>query len=155
MLKWLVIQLSDLEFELDIDDLKESLKAAIRKHPDLAEKRLRQTSNNFRKDIIAREKRVIQNDEIVKKAKITTTQGFKLSKTKGYNENMEIDFSAKAPHFHLVENGHEQVSKSGQVTGWVEGNYVVKKMREDYADHVMPFEMDKLLKEITKECDLD
>ncbi|MBU5331416.1 hypothetical protein KQI61_04340 [Anaerocolumna aminovalerica] len=147
--------MSDFEFELDIDDIKESLASAIRKYPDLAEQRLRQISNNFRKDVVAKEKRVVKDDEKVKKAKITTTQGFKLSKTKGYNENMEIDFSAKAPHFHLVENGHEQVSKSGQVTGWVEGNHVVKQMREDYADHVMPFEMDKLLSDITKECDLD
>ncbi len=155
VLKWLVIRLSDFEIELDIDDLRESLVSAIRKYPDMAENRLRQVSNNFRKDVVEKEKKVIVNDEIVKKNKITTTQGFKLSKTRGYNENMEVNFSAKAPHFHLVENGHEQVDKNGQVIGWVEGNHVVKRMCKSYEDHVMPFEVNKLLNDITKESGLN
>lgn len=150
------MNLSEVNLELDgLEELMEDLTKAIKKYPDLAERRLRQVSNNFRRDVVAEEIRVIKDDNIVKKNKLTTRQGFKLSRTKGYNENMEVDFSAKGAHFHLVENGHHQVTKDGRTTGWVPGNNVVKKMRKNYADHVTPFEMDKLLKEITKVCDLD
>lgn len=148
--------MSDFDIKLDgLDDLQESLKSAIRKYPDLAEKKLRQQANNFRKDTVAREKEVIKADDVRIKNKLTTSQGFAVGRTHGYNENMEVDFSAKSKIFHLVENGHNQVNQDGQTTGWVEGNHVVKKMRDNYADYVMPFEMDSLLKEITKECGLD
>ena len=154
--KGLVRILSDLGFDLDgLAELNDSLTRAIRKYPDKAEKSLRQSANNFRKDVVSEEKRVIKNDDVRVKNKLTTNQGFAVGKTQGYNENMEVDFSAKSKTFHLVENGHEQVSKSGKTIGWVEGNHVVKKIRDDYANYVMPFEMDKLLKDIVKECGLD
>jgi hypothetical protein len=148
--------LSDFNLEIDgISDLSESLTRAIRKYPDLAEKRLRQQANNFRKDVVAKEKEVIKDDNVRVKNKLTTNQGFQIGKTHGYNENMEVDFSAKSKIFHLVENGHEQVNQDGQTIGWVEGNHVVKKMRDGYENFVIPFEMDKLLKDIVKECGLD
>lgn len=148
--------MSDFDFSLDgLIELNDSLTKAIRKYPDLAEKRLRQSANNFRKDVISEEKRLVKNDNVRVKNKITTTQGFTVGRTLGYNENMEVDFSAKSKTFHLVENGHNQVNQNGQTIGWVDGNHIVKKMRDDYANHVMPFEMDELLKDITKECGLD
>lgn len=138
------------------DELKDQMIQAIKSYPDLAEKHLRQSGTNFRRDVVAEEKRVVKDDESVKiKKKITSNQGFEVSKTRGYNENMEVDFKAKAPHFHLVENGHEQVTATGEVIGWVEGNHVVEKMREKYKNHVMPFVMDNMLKDIIKESGLD
>lgn len=135
-------------------DLQQDLTKAIRLYPDMAEQRLRRITNNFRKDVIEEEKKVIKNDDVRTKNKLTTTQGFTVGKTRGYNENMEVDFSAKSKIFHLVENGHQQITKGDQSKGWIKGNYVVKKMRIKYAEYVMPFEMDKLLTDITKACKL-
>lgn len=148
--------MSDLDFDLEgLVELNDSLVKAIHKYPDMAEKRLRQSANRFRKDVVSEETRVVKNDDVRFKNKITTNQGFQVGKTHGYNENMEIDFSAKSKIFPLVEKGHNQVNQSGQTIGWVDGNHVVKKMRDGYANHVLPFEMDKLLKDIVKECGLD
>jgi hypothetical protein len=143
-----------MDFNIDgLVDLQQDLTKAIRLYPDMAEQRLRRITINFRKDVIEEEKKVIKNDDVRTKNKLTTTQGFTIGKTRGYNENMEVDFSAKSKIFHLVENGH-QITKGGQSKGWVKGNYVVKKMRIKYAEYVMPFEMDKLLTDITKACKL-
>lgn len=147
--------MSDTGFDIKgLTELTDGLTKAIRTYPDMAEDRLRKIAINFRRDVISREKRVIKNDNFRKKNKLTTTQGFEVGKTHGYNENMEVDFSAKSKIFHLVENGHEQTTKSGQSIGWVPGNHVVKDTREQYADYVLPVEMDQLVKDITKACDL-
>ena len=152
-----MIKLNDLDFKIvGLEELEDKMIQAIRTYPDLAEKHLRQSGTNFRRDVVAEEKSVVKDDESVKiKKKITSNQGFEVSKTRGYNENMEIDIKAKAPHFHLVENGHEQVTATGEVIGWVEGNHVVQKIREKYKNHVMPFVMDNMLKDIIKESGLD
>lgn len=154
-LKWQVIGLSDMDFELDgLEELRGDLTKAIRMYPDMAENRLRKIANNFRKDVVSDEKQTIKNDDVRTKNKLTTTQGFVIGKTRGYNENMEVDFSAKSKIFHLVENGHKQVSKKGRSLGWTPGNFVVKRMRIKYADFVMPFEMEKLRDDILKACKL-
>ncbi len=150
------MQLPDFNFDLvGLSEMSEDLTKAIRLYPDLAEKRLRKSANNFRKDVVAEEKKAIKDDEVRTKNKLTTNQGFTVGRTRGYNESMEIDFSAKSKIFHLVENGHNQVNKTGQTVGWVEGNHVVKKMRDNYSEHVMPFEMQQLMEDITRECGLN
>lgn len=153
--KWWVISLNDMDFSLNgLTDLSDALTKAINSYPDMAEDKLKKIANNLKRDVVAEEKQTIKNDDTRKKNKLTTPQGFSVSKVRGYNENIEIDFSAKSKIFHLVENGHEQTTKDGKKVGWVKGNYVVKKLRIQYAEYVMPFEMDQLLKDIMKACDL-
>ncbi|BCK01413.1 hypothetical protein [Anaerocolumna chitinilytica] len=147
--------MSDMDFSLEgLTDLSADLTKAIRLYPNMAEERIRKIANNLKKDVIDEEKKAIKNDDTRTKNKLTSSSGFSVGKVRGYNENMEVDFSAKSKIFHLVENGHEQTTKDGKRIGWVQGNYVVKKMRIKYAEYVMPFEMDQLLKDITKACDL-
>lgn len=147
--------MSDMDFSLrGLSDLSEDLTKAIRKYPDMAEDRIKKVANNMKKDVISEEKKAIKDDDVRTKNKLTSASGFSVGKVRGYNENMEVDFSAKSKIFHLVENGHEQTTKDGKRLGWVQGNYVVKKLRIQYAEYVMPFEMDQLLKDIMKACDL-
>lgn len=140
-----------------LEELSEQMRDAIRVYPDLAEEKLREVANDFRRSVIEREKKVIWDDTaVVSKKKITTKRGFSLSRTKGYRENMEIDFRAEAPHFHLVENGHEQVTKKGRKVGWVRGNHVVKLERKTYEKNkVMSTAMKDVLKELTKRSSLE
>lgn len=145
-----MIKLSEAGFDLDgLQELMNDLKKAIKVYPDKAEKRLKAVARNFKKDVTS------ETESKIKKHTGNLIKGYKLDKIKGYNENMSIDFRGTAPHFHLIENGHNMVTKDGKTVGWVEGKHIVKDMRQSYQDHVMPIEMDKLLKDIVKECDLD
>lgn len=143
-------RLNDSDFSLDgFTDLQQGLKKAIRIYPDLAETRLRAIARNFKKDVIS------ETEKKVNKHTGNLVKGFKLDRMQGYRENVSIDFRGTAPHFHLIENGHNQTTKDGKVIGWVEGKHIVKKMREGYADNVMPLEMNRLYEDIIKECDLN
>lgn len=147
--------LYDMDFKIiGLTDLSDGLIKAIHMYPDMAEDRLKAIANNLKKDVISEEKRVIKNDDIRTKNKLTSSSGFSVGKVRGYNEKMEVDFSAESKIFHLVENGHEQTTKDGKQLGWIQGNYVVKKLRIQYAEYVMPLEMDQLLTDIMKACDL-
>lgn len=146
-------------FEIDFSELTESLTKAARKYPDKAESRLRTVSNRFRRDVINDTK------SQVKEHTGNLIKGMKLDRIRGYGANIERDFRGTSPHFHLIENGHEivtaktkngkQIKNGGKKIGFVEGKHIVKKKREQYAEYVMPFEMKRLLDEITKECGLD
>lgn len=141
--------MSDSGFDIDCKEFKESLEKAIKKYPDKAEERMIQISNRFKKDVINETKRVVK----VRTGKLV--KGFKLAKIRGYGANIERDFMGTAPHFHLIENGHNQLDKNGVKKGFVEGKHIVKNEREKYDEYVMPFEMKKLLDDITKECGLN
>lgn len=131
------------------DEIAESMTRAIKEYPDLAEDRLNEIARNFKKDVVK------ETESKVKKHTGKMIKGFKLDKAKGYNENLSIDFRGTAPHFHLIENGHEQVTKDGKSIGWVEGKHIVRDMREKYQDYVMPFESEKLIKDIVRECKME
>jgi hypothetical protein len=140
--------LSDIDFDIDgFDELQESLTKAIKKYPDMAADRLEDTSKSFKKRVI----------QITRQATTTHTgnliKGFKLDKMRGYGINMEKDFRGTAPHFHLIENGHEQVTADGKKIGWVPGLQIVKQARDEYVE-IIPEEMQKLIDDITRECDL-
>lgn len=143
------IGVSDSGFDFDCNELMDSLEKAIKKYPDKAEERLITISNRFKKDVIEETKKT------VKEHTGRLIKGYKLDKVKGYGANIQRDFRGTAPHFHLIENGHEIVDKNGIKRGFAEGKHIVKNEREKYADYVMPFEMQKLLDDITKECGLD
>lgn len=155
-----MIQLSDCGFNLDgFDELQSSLKKSIKTYPDLAERRLNTVSNRFKKEVIEDTK------SVTTKHTGSLIKGMKLDKMRGFGSNIERDFRGTSPHFHLIENGHEIVlpktrngkalKNGGRNVGWVAGKHIVKKKRKAYGDYVMPFEMKKLLDDITKESGLD
>lgn len=137
-----------MDLTLDgLDDLQESLAKAINKYPDIAEERLEKTAKNFKKRVVQITKSAVESHtgNLIK--------GFKLDKVHFYGANMQKDFRGTAPHFHLIENGHEQVTKDGKNIGWIPGYQIVGQARNEYAD-IMPEVMKELLTDITKVCDL-
>ena len=145
---------SDIGFDLKgLNNLSKDLTKAIRCYPDLAESRLRDIANIFRKDVALEEKKVVKNDDYTNISKLTSIEGYSIGKPRVSNDKIEVDFSANSEEFSLVENGYNQVNSDGKIR-WVEGNHVVKNMCENYAVNTLPSKMDDLLKEIIKECDL-
>jgi hypothetical protein len=141
--------LSDTGFDLNgFSDLQENLQKAIKKYPDMGAERLENISKDFKKRVIQITKQSVDSHT----GKLI--RGFKLDKMRGFGVNMEKDFRGTAPHFHLIENGHNQVTKDGRNVVWVPGRLIVKQARDEYADK-MPQEMQKLIEDITRECDLN
>lgn len=132
------------------DELKKELASAIDLYPDMAEERLEKTAKKFKSRVI----------KITKSAVKTRTgnliKGFKLDKMRYYGINMEKDFRGTAPHFHLLENGHNLINKDGESVGkgWVPGFMIVDQARNEYGE-IMPEEMKQLRDDILKECGLD
>ena len=58
-----------------------------------------------------------------------------------------------APHFHLVENGHQLV-RNGRAIGFVPGKHIMEKTRNDYKE-IVPERFEKMLNDILEESDLD
>ena len=58
-----------------------------------------------------------------------------------------------APHFHLVENGHNLV-RGGRVIGFVPGKHIMEKTRHEYED-IVPERFEKMIEDVLKESGLD
>lgn len=141
--------MSDLDFDIKgLDELQKELTKAIKKYPDKAEEKLESLSKEFKKRVVQLTK---QNTN---KYSGKLLKGFKLDKIRGYGVNMEKDFRGTAPHFHLIEKGHEQVTADGRNIGFVPGLYLVKQARDEFAER-LPEDMQDLIDEIVKECGLD
>lgn len=138
-----------MEFEFDgLDELKDALVVAMRSYGDIAEEELESTSKDFKKDVIKHTK------EAVEKRSGKLLRGFKLDKLQGYGENISIDFRGTAPHFHLIENGHEQYNKKGEKVGWVAGRLIVHQTRNEYKS-IMPKRMMNVLEKVIEKSGLE
>lgn len=133
-----------MELEFDgMDKLEENLIKAMRAYGDIAEEELEDVSKDFKKDVVKHTK------ESVERRTGNLIRGFKLDKMQGYAENIEINFRGTSPHFHLIENGHEQVTKTGKKVGWVAGRLIVHQTREEYKP-IMPKRMLRVLDRVAE-----
>ncbi|EOS27623.1 hypothetical protein C806_00070 [Lachnospiraceae bacterium 3-1] len=148
-----------MEVTIDgIEELREEFQTAIKKYPCIAEEALLAAGKKFR-NAVKKETR---------SATFTGTgnllKGYKLDPVEGYGPYMHINFRATAPHFHLIENGHELVThktkngkklrNGGQNIGFVPGRLIVAAVRADYNESKFPEEMEKALEKLLKESNL-
>ena len=141
-----------------IEELMEERQDAIKKYPDIAKEALEDAGKKF-KNAVKKETR---------RATFTHTgnllKGYKLDKVEGQGSFMHINFRATAPHFHLIENGHELVSQKtkkgkrlkngGQNIGFVPGRLIVAAVRADFSEGKFPEEMEKAMEKLLKESRL-
>lgn len=141
-----------------IGELMEEMQDAIKKYPDIAKEALEVSGKKF-KNAVKKETR---------SATFTHTgnlqKGYKLDGVEGYGPYMHINFRATAPHFHLIENGHELVSQrtkkgkklksGGQSIGFVPGRLIVAAVRADFSENRFPEEMEKAMEKLLKESHL-
>lgn len=131
-----------------LDELATDLRSVVRKYPDRAGEELQKEAKELRKDVIA----MVQNDtdeHLTKdgaktKRSLTKASSYEISPVQGFNERQFVDISAKSPHFHLLENGHQLVTNKGQTIGFVPGYHFMDRARKDHAKK-LPERMEKMV----------
>lgn len=142
------------EFEIEgLEKLQRDLEKAIKKCPIAAAENLKQLAKEFKasakKKANAELKHVKRTDDDKNKA-IKANWG---TKTIDEGIGMTALVWNSAPHFHLVENGHDLV-RGAQVVGFVPGKHIMEKTRYEYKD-VVPERFQQMVDDILKESDLD
>lgn len=133
-----------MEIRLDgMEELQADLLRAVRAEPGMARTALEKAGKKFKSAVIK------ETYSAVEKKTGNLAKGYKLDKVEGLGNNMHINFRATAPHFHLIENGHDIVmpkhhgvrgkkgvkvknKNAGKVTGFVPGRLIVAKVRVEY-----------------------
>jgi hypothetical protein len=140
--------LSDINFTLTgIVELQQSLEKVMKKYHTLAEERLEECSENYKKRVIEITKESVnqQSAELIK--------GFELDKMRHYDNVMEKEFRCTTPQFNLIENGYNQVTKDGETIGWVPGYQIVKQASNEWEEE-LPKVTQQLITDIIKEFGL-
>lgn len=132
-----------------LGDLEESLKTLSKKYPDKFGEMLVTQAKILRSDVT----KLVKNDtdtDGTNKRSLANSKEYKISPVKGFNSNQFVEISGIAPHFHLVENGHQMVTHDGQNIGFVVGYHFFdrasKKREAEMPAYALAI-IDKLLKE--------
>lgn len=143
--------MSEQILAMDIDGLNEligTFDELVKKYPDRAGDMLQKNAKSLRKDVVEEVKNVTKTEGSSKRS-LGKLSSYKISPVKGYGVNQFVEISAKSPHFHLVENGHQLII-NGENRGFVQGKHMmattVKKHQESMPEAVSNM-VDELLKE--------
>lgn len=140
-----------LEGSEELLKLQETLKELTKNYPDRAGELLREDANKLRKDIAAEFKDKSEQTKL-KKGSLGRFGSYRISPVQGFGINQYVEISAKSPHYHLVERGHNVTNKDGEIVGKgsVEGLHIldnnVKKHQNEF-EEVVSGMVDTLLKE--------
>lgn len=134
--------MSDVEFEIKgLKEFQEKLERLQNEIPDGEEKLLKKAGNELKKNS--------KNLTPVGTSDKHLKDKYKLSKINYEKDGMDIKMGNTSPKFHLVENGHKMVTKSGNVVGFVPGQHMVersfKQLEEELPQKIDAW-LDKLLK---------
>lgn len=140
----------DLKIE-GIKELEEDIRKAVERCPEGLKKELNIIANDFRKSARKRTPDY-KHHKGDPKLKLKRRYG-KWSFAK--EDKTGITIYNDAPHFHLVELGHNLVrGKNGHIIGFVPGKHMMEKTKKEYED-IAPERFEKTIDNILKECDLD
>ncbi|BBF45073.1 hypothetical protein lbkm_3832 [Lachnospiraceae bacterium KM106-2] len=130
-----------------MDELEKDLNKMIQQYQECAKETLRKIGTSFRAS-------VVRNTSELKSKKDTKSlmKEYKLSKVTCVGNDMEVRFSGSA-QLDLMEKGHNNMTKDGKVAGFIPGNQLVEKVQREY-EIKMPEELERMIKKISKECDL-
>lgn len=136
-------------------DLVESLKELTRRYPDRAGELLQENAKKLRKEVVKNVKETTTPTKGTKKKRppkkpLHKIGSYGISQVQGYNERQYVEISAKSPHFHLVEHGHELVKPSGEVIGFVQGKHMMENAAKK-AESEMPSTLEDMVTELLKE----
>lgn len=136
-------------------ELQDRMRQAISSYPDEAGKTLKRIGNNLKKRLKdaspdGKIKANYKSEQARKKAIKYKLKNRWKSKLAGYGEEMRVEVWSKAPHFHLVERGHKMVTRSGKPAGFIAGRFFKEKVSQTAEGDLIPEEMEKFAKGITK-----
>lgn len=137
-----------------MEDLEKSFAQLAKKYPDRAGEFLKKQAYKTRSGVVREMKSAVDvdlsNDKSLGKPK-----NYSVSQVKNYGKNQEVELTAKSPHFHLIEHGHELVShgalkSSRKNLGWVPG-YLVMDAERKRRDAKIPVECGEWADELLAE----
>ena len=143
-------------FEFSIDGLEEfqhALEKTIQKAPAQAEQTLLEVAKEFKASAKRKansELKHVEREGDDKKWAIKRRWGHKMVDDR---LGATVLVWNSAPHFHLVENGHNLVG-GGNVIGFVPGKHIMEKTRHEYED-IVPERFEKMIEDVLKESGLD
>lgn len=141
--------MSELDFDIEgLEELANDLDRLVKKYPDKAGDVLRAEARTLRQKASRRMKREKKSRQTTKRP-LENVGSYKVSPVQGLGTAQYVEVSAKSPHFHLVEHGHDLV-RNGQTVGHVQGtHYFENTVKEQEAQMPMVVQrmVDKLLKE--------
>jgi hypothetical protein len=137
--------MADNGFEITgLDEFKTHIKIVANEFPGTCEKHLKRVGNKFKKEL----KKASPDSGKDHKNKLSESW---TSDVQGYTgEDLQMNIWSNSPHFHLVDRGHVQKTKSGKVVGFVQGKHFLEKTAQKIESDVLPKEMEKLYKDISK-----
>ena len=153
-----------------IDELERSMRDMVRLYPDMAGDCLRSEAIKTRKDIV-KNARSDTNTRSKSRMSLGRIGSYRVSQVQGYNERQYVEISARSPHFHLVERGHqikvpyhftyknkitgEKIRRTwkngGQIKGRVEGKFFLKKAKDDEQER-FPMFVSQMVDEMIKKA---
>lgn len=131
-----------------LDELQDSLKRLVRKYPDEAGRMLQREARVLRKEIVA-ETKELTNTSAKSKMSLGKIGSYSVSKVYGIYTKQYVEIKAKAPHFHLVENGHDLVSRSGKYIRHIEGKHMLDNAVRKH-EQKMPEIVEKMVSDLLK-----
>lgn len=163
---------SDLSMQVDgMDELIESFETMVKKYPDRAGELLVKQAKDLRKDVV----KMVKNDTDVDshhKRSLGNLKEYKISQVKGYLDKQYVEVSGVAPHFHLIENGHDIVtpktrtiktkddqkekitlSNGGKSVGYAAGYHFMDRAGKKRQIEI-PKELEKVVEKLLKEEEL-
>lgn len=142
--------MATFDFQMEgIEELENDIRKAIEECPRELKKGLNDIANEFRK---AARKRTPDYKHHKGNPKL------KLKRCYGKWAFVEEDKTGvlvynSAPHFHLVERGHNLV-RGDKIIGFVPGQHMMEKTKDEY-EEIVPERFEKILDNILKERDLN
>lgn len=141
--------MSELDFNIEgLEELANDFDRLVKKYPDKAGDLLRTEARTLRQKASRRMKREKKSRKTSKRP-LENVGSYNVSPVQGLGTAQYVEVSAKSPHFHLVEHGHDLV-RNGQTVGHVQGTHYFEntvKEQEAQMPIVVQRMVDKLLKE--------
>lgn len=147
-----------MEFKIEgLQELADELKKVNQLYPDESKKMMRTSVNNFKKDAaLTYASKVKSSEELTKGFHVKVTQSLENINAYFYGENK------KNRHFHLVENGHDNIipyfkntkkrirnERGGEYIGFVAGLKLMPLIRNKYTPQYIA-NVEALLDQITR-----
>lgn len=141
--------MAELDFNIDgLEELATDFEKLVKRYPDKAGELLKKEAKNLRKKVAKRMKSEKKSKQKSKRP-LENAGSYKISPVLGMGAMQYVEVSAKSPHFHLVEHGHDLV-QGGQVVGHVQGTkFFENTVKEHEAE--MPRIVSRMVDELLKE----
>lgn len=130
-----------------IDSAIGDLNQLIKSYPDKAGELLEKAGKNIRKQVVHNVNSSVGT--VHSKKTLHKAGSYRVSKAKGLGKNQYVEISAKSPHFHLVEHGHQLII-NGTPRGFVAGKHMMSNAVAAYRRE-MPKAVEDMVDALLKE----